>query len=46
MTNVLSKIIDHSFQNAIIMIQNDTSLAADAETTFDDSIQEMDQNRA
>ncbi len=26
------------------MIQNDTSLAADAETTFDDIIQEMDRN--
>ncbi len=44
MTNVLSKSIDHSFQNAIRMIQNDTSLPADAETTFDDIIQEMDRN--
>jgi hypothetical protein len=46
MTNVLSKTIDHSFQNAVRMIQNDTSLATDAETTFDDIIQEKDRNRA
>ena len=45
MTNVLSKTIDHSFQNAIRMIQNDTSLAADAETTFDDSIQTQEKSQ-